>query len=91
MKRKTTKHKTLTMTNQVTLRYTVVEDDQTYDKEWFTSRAQRRFETQPRWKCYRELDWSGDRLAYRAFLLQAEGRETVQNAICQDHGLPNRW
>lgn len=86
-----TRYKTLTMSNQVTLRYTYVENQQTYEKEWFTSRANRRFETQPRWKCLRELDASGDNLAYRAFLLQSEGRETVQNAICRDHGLPNRW
>lgn len=85
--RKTTTYKTLFLTDQVTLRYTVVEDNQTFRKEWFTSRAQRRFETQPRWKCHRELDRSGDRLAFRAFLLQGDGRETLQNVIRHDHGL----
>jgi hypothetical protein len=86
-----TTYKTLTHSGQVTLRYTVKHNDTTFRDEWFTSRAQRRFETQERWKCLRELDRTGDELAYRAFVLQSEGIETVQNAIMHTHGRPNLW
>lgn len=47
-------------------------------------------EDQP-WKELKRLDNTGDKLAFRAYMLRREGQQTLINCIMADHGLPNRY
>lgn len=43
------------------------------------------------WVEVKELNRSGDKLAYRAYMLRHHGLGSVVNSIMGDHGRPNRY
>lgn len=43
------------------------------------------------WRLLRRINSSGDKLAFRAYILQREGAQTLINVIMGDHNRPNRY
>lgn len=43
------------------------------------------------WQLLHHLERTGDRLAFRAYILRHEGQQTLVNIIMGDHGRPNRY
>jgi hypothetical protein len=61
------------------------------DVRHFAKFTREQLEEDPPWKALRRLDLSGDRLAFRAYILRHEGQQTLVNIIMGDHGRPNKF